>query len=852
MGCASSAEAALAQDKARQLAVEIGALREGQKLDIRSVVMLMWKARTNPKLVHIITNLVETHADEKDVFDGIEFYLPQLVHMILHLEAVWKTRFLEQFALLIAQQSLHFALNMYWILVAALQDYQPEDDEGMPNPTFNAELYVRCAALQQNLEKAVVFGSPRCAEYEQQFLKGQITKVQLQDLEIKDRGEAAASFVKGGEDQTSKMGGTLMFKRWVRTSRFAPKGWSKKRFEIRHRILICYDVNGSTMLRALPLAHAEVKTDIENAKYEHYFEVQEKSRARVWKLRASSQYELKMWVDLIRNEAHAPPLSVDRGQTLTETQIARYGFYRSERDFVRDLTDICEDLRFVPVPERKTALKEHSLKLDIPGCVYLPMTKSTAQWFRVLKINPEKGHPFSTKARCPCLMTFEVINDGDVDLANYLYQTLDQGSVESADQQTFVQSARKSATDLPPEALGKSQEGSQLTYSDANASGSSSDHSIWAGELRPMASNREDSKKSASQRKDKHKEIYTEAVSTLKQWAGGLVSVDEGETGVSEPVEGPDSISNAFRLATEEDVRTISTRIKSMEGKANPNQSTEDRIIAKSNDDLRQEVFIMQLIQFLKDSWAEEKIPLYLRTYRILSTSKSTGIIEVITNADSIDGILKKLREKKPKARFIEKFQELFPNPLDFKQFQRRYMESLAGTSLMNYILRIGDRHNGNIMVELESGRLAHIDFGFVLGMRPGKDKVPYTDFSFERYAFKITSEMIEIIDGKGSELWFDFIQMMADGLLAIRKRHDVLITMIEIMGHKSILPCFNQPGGGTKRVIAELKSRLMLNLSDSQVRKRMEKLTNNAYQAFGTIMYEKFQRATNKLEPIF
>jgi hypothetical protein len=37
------------------------------------------------------------------VFEGIEFYLPQLAHMIIHLEVDWPTAALEQFVLIVCQ-----------------------------------------------------------------------------------------------------------------------------------------------------------------------------------------------------------------------------------------------------------------------------------------------------------------------------------------------------------------------------------------------------------------------------------------------------------------------------------------------------------------------------------------------------------------------------------------------------------------------------------------------------------------------------------------------------------------------------------------------------------------------------
>lgn len=869
MGCTSStsSQARQATENAKDLAVQLGLLRDAEKLDMRSVTMMMWRARDTPEVVGTLTELLTLRSDEKDVFDGIEFYLPQLVHMMLHLEVHWPTQALQQFALMIAQQSLHFALQMNWILASSMEDYQPEDDEGNKNFAANAELFMRCTTLTIALERAVVFGSPNCAELQRQYKEGKLSKEQLQDSSIKDRNAAAAKFVKDCQETKIALEGKLMYKKWIKTSRVQSKGWSERRFVIQNRVLMCFA--GKMMLRAIPLAHTETKI-VENPKYEFYFEVHELHRERVYKMRASNEMELRQWVEVLQSEAHAPPNVVEAagGKKLTETQIARYGFYRSERDFVRDLTDICEDLRFVPIPERKPNLKAHLEKLEIPGCVYLPMTKSTAPWYRVVKVLPDKGHPFTTRARCPCLMTFEVIGDGDMDVANFLYQTLDSGSSNPSteSQRKFVKSARLIATATSPsntntasvEAPERDATRLQIAFSDADQKSGPTDHSLWAQEVKPEASaSRHKGMFSGLRKKEQH-DIGTKALNVFRNAAGGRLSMDEptGALGSGSPNMGQmKSVSAAISHASEEDKRTASMRIQSMARVANPNQILMDRIIAKSNDDLRQEVFTMQLMQFLKDVWSENEIPIYLRTYRILSTSKWTGLLEVITNADSLDGVKKKLNEGKPNfttVRLIEKYKQLYPDPVQFKAAQKRYLESLAGSSMASYILRLGDRHNGNIMLEMESGRLAHIDFGFVFGMRPGKDKIPHTDFSFERAAFKITSEMIEIIDGKGSPLWDEFVKTMYDALMAVRKKAQTLITLVEITGHKSMFPCFNQPGGGVKRVLRELKQRLFLDVPDHLVLAKVKKLAELSYQHIGTVLYERFQLRSNGIAPVY
>lgn len=91
--------------------------------------------------------------DEKDVFEELEFYLPQFAHWIVHMhgDASNPMDQMSRFALILSQTSMHTALQLSFMLQAYLEDYQPEFANGMANPNCNPVYFQRCAKLLQVL-----------------------------------------------------------------------------------------------------------------------------------------------------------------------------------------------------------------------------------------------------------------------------------------------------------------------------------------------------------------------------------------------------------------------------------------------------------------------------------------------------------------------------------------------------------------------------------------------------------------------------------------------------------------------------------------------------------------------------
>lgn len=160
-----------------------------------------------------------------------------------------------------------------------------------------------------------------------------------------------------------------------------------------------------------------------------------------------------------------------------------------------------------------------------------------------------------------------------------------------------------------------------------------------------------------------------------------------------------------------------------------------------------------------------------------------------------------------------------------FKKAQRNFLHSLAAYSVVCYLLQIKDRHNGNILLDTE-GHLVHIDFGFMLGIAPGRN------WSFETAPFKLTKEMVAVLGGVSSPLFGEFVQLVALGLLAAQRQAEKVVALVEIMMHNSTFPCFQ--GRDVSRDLQKLRGRFLLHCSTEKTVKAVVKMMRASYKTSG------------------
>ncbi|KAI4374205.1 hypothetical protein MLD38_012222 [Melastoma candidum] len=258
-------------------------------------------------------------------------------------------------------------------------------------------------------------------------------------------------------------------------------------------------------------------------------------------------------------------------------------------------------------------------------------------------------------------------------------------------------------------------------------------------------------------------------------------------------------------------------------------------VIVKSGDDCRQEHLAVQLISHFYDIFQEAGLPLWLRPYEVLCTSSYTALIETVPDTASLHAI----KSRYPNITslrdfFVAKYHENSPS---FKLAQRNFVESMAGYSLVCYLLQVKDRHNGNLLLD-EEGHIIHIDFGFMLSNSPG-------GVNFESAPFKLTRELLEVMDsdaeGVPSE-FFDYFKVLCiQGFLTCRKHAERVILLVEML-QESGFPCFK----GGPRTIQNLRKRFHLSLTEEQCVSLVLSLISSSLDAWRTRQYDYYQKVLN------
>lgn len=238
---------------------------------------------------------------------------------------------------------------------------------------------------------------------------------------------------------------------------------------------------------------------------------------------------------------------------------------------------------------------------------------------------------------------------------------------------------------------------------------------------------------------------------------------------------------------------------------------TQHKMLLKSGaDDLRQDATMEQVFEkvnkFFRKDKETRKRHLRVRTYKAVPLGPKAGVIEFVPNSKAFIEVIRPFHQKKDtikleKAREMMKecqtdltnrrlvvykgitqkikpvlrqyFVETFITPDLWFEARQMYTRGIAATSMVGYILGLGDRHCNNILLDQSTGEPIHIDLGvaFDQGRRlPIPETVP----------FRLTRDIVDGFGFTGTKGAFS--KLSEHTLRVLRDNRDHIISILDVL----------------------------------------------------------------------
>jgi len=309
--------------------------------------------------------------------------------------------------------------------------------------------------------------------------------------------------------------------------------------------------------------------------------------------------------------------------------------------------------------------------------------------------------------------------------------------------------------------------------------------------------------------------------------------------------------------------------------------------VLKGHEDLRQDERVMQLFGLVNTLLSVDtesfKRHLHIQRYPVIPLAPNAGLLGWVQDSDTLHILVKEYRDSRkillnieyrlmlqmaPDYEILTVMQkvEVFDYALDNTTGQdlyrvlwlksansdtwldRRstYTRSLAVTSMVGYILGLGDRHPSNLLLHRVTGKVVHIDFGDCFEVAMHRDKFP------EKVPFRLTrmlTHAMEVSGIQGSyrntcEITMRVLRDNKDSLMAVLEAfvYDPLINwrllQAEDVRHvpavESQMPKTSYPQGPNRKVKADEKE--IFNEGAGEVGAKLEVRNDKALAVYNRV----------------
>lgn len=182
--------------------------------------------------------------------------------------------------------------------------------------------------------------------------------------------------------------------------------------------------------------------------------------------------------------------------------------------------------------------------------------------------------------------------------------------------------------------------------------------------------------------------------------------------------------------------------------------------ILKFGDDLRRDAAVLMLFKFMNSLWNDHHMKyqgnaVAALTYKCYPIGPDYGIIELIPDCLTLKDVTDRFKGKKGDDALSDKV-------------INNMIATSAGSFMAAYIMGIRDRHYDNVLVNIESGTIFHIDFGYMMG-----EKVAGVDTA----KFAITKDLTKLMGPK----WTEFVAISVQSWVVLRQNHQELLDFAKL-----------------------------------------------------------------------